>query len=227
MRIITQEQLDNDTSLYDDAVEIIRNDGLVCFPGHRQYSIAASLMSTDAVVALVQSKRRSGKAPSLILIPNESQLSSVAQDVAEVASALIQAFWPGPLTLVVHPNASLPSKVLKLIGEKKPARIGVRVPGHGFQQELVMRFGGPLLISSANLSQKVGAGSASNVRKNFNHTVDLMFDVGDIPEKAPSTIVDLTREPPTLIREGKIPASQVMDVLQSATHGGETKSEDD
>ena len=85
MRIITQEQLDNDTSLYDDAVEIIRNDGLVCFPGHRQYSIAASLMSTDAVVALVQSKRRSGKAPSLILIPNESQLSSVAQDVAEVA----------------------------------------------------------------------------------------------------------------------------------------------
>jgi len=91
MRIITQEQLDNDTSLYDDAVEIIRNDGLVCFPGHRQYSIAASLMSTDAVVALVQSKRRSGKAPSLILIPNESQLSSVAQDVAEVASALIQA----------------------------------------------------------------------------------------------------------------------------------------
>lgn len=215
MRIITPQQLEQDPSLYDEAIEVLRNDGLVCFPGHRQYSIAASLMSPDAVIALVQSKRRSGKAPSLVLIPDESQLAEVAEEVPEVAMALTKAFWPGPLTLVLHPNSELPSKVRKTIAAKKPARIGVRVPGTGFPKELVLRFGGPLLVSSANLSQKVGAGSASNVRKNFNHTVDLMFDAGDVPEKAPSTIVDLTGDVPEITREGQISAEAVREVLAS------------
>ena len=213
MRILTANQVEQDPSFYDQAAEVLREDGLVCFPSHRQYVVAASLLSVDAVIALVQSKRRSGKAPSLVLIPDHSFLSSVAEDVPEAAQLLTRAFWPGPLTLRLEPSFELPNKVRKTIAAKKPVRIGVRVPGAGHALEIVKRFGGPLLISSANLSNKVGSSSASNVRKNFNHTVDLMIDGGDVPEKLPSTIVDLTGESPLVTRTGQISEEIVAKVL--------------
>lgn len=213
MRILTANQVEQDPNLYDEAAEVLHQDGLVCFPSHRQYSVAASLLSPGAVIALVQSKRRSGKAPSLILIPDDSFLSVVAEEVPEVAGLLTRAFWPGPLTLLLRPSPELPTKVRKTISAKKPVRIGVRVPGAGHALEIVRRFGGPLLISSANLSHKVGSGSASNVRKNFNHTVDLMIDAGDVPEKPPSTIVDLTGDSPVVTRAGQIAEEDVAKVL--------------
>jgi len=213
MRIVTSQQLDQDPTLLDEAIDVLRSDGLVCFPGPRQYSIAASLLSPDAVIALVQAKRRSGRAPSLVLIPHASQLPQVVEHVPEEATRLANAFWPGPLTLVLRPSPELPSKVRKTIGSSKPPRIGVRVPGGGFALELVRRFDGPLLTSSANLSQRVGACSASQVRKQFNYTVDLMFDAGDIAENAPSSIVDLTGDVPEITREGQVSAEKVRQVL--------------
>jgi len=216
MRIVHTQQLDQDPALYESIVSRFREDGLVCFPGHRQYSIAASLQSPEAVIALVQSKRRSGKAPSLVLIPDESSLGEVAEEVPEVATQLARAFWPGPLTLLLRPSSELPSKVRKTIGLKKTARIGVRVPEPGHALEIVRRFGSPLLISSANLSQKVGASSASHVRKNFSHTVDLMIDAGDVPGQEPSTIVDLTGAEPKVTREGRIAEGNVTEVWAKA-----------
>ena len=217
MLTITSQQIEQDPSLMDEAVNALNSDGLVCFPGHRQYCIAASLMSPEAVVALVQSKRRSGKAPSLVLIPDMSQLPLVVEEVPPIAKLLAETFWPGPLTIVLKPNPELPPVVRKTISASKPPRIGVRVPDSGFQRELVQRFGNPLLVSSANLSRKAGAGSASNVRKNFNRTVKVMIDSGDIHEKAPSTIVSLIGGTPEITREGKIPADKVKQALEEST----------
>lgn len=212
MRVITSEQLETNPTLLDEAVQVLKDDGLLCFPGRRQYSIAASLWSPDAVIALVQSKRRSGKAPSLVLIPDETFLDQVADEVTDVGRRLAKTFWPGALTFVVRATDELPSKVRKTIGIK-PGRIGVRVPATKLTHELLLRFGGPLLISSANMSQKGGAGSASSVRKNFHHTVDMMIDAGDINPQLPSTIVDLTVQPPQVTREGLVTTDQVMAVI--------------
>lgn len=213
MRILPASDLEQNPALYDEVVDVLRDDGLVCYPGHRQYSIAAPLMSSEAVMALVQSKHRSGKAPSLVLIPEESALDDVVEEVPEIARSLTRAFWPGPLTLVLKPSPDLPPKVRKILMPKKPARIGVRVPGPGYQLEIVRRFGAPLLISSANLANKVGATSASNVRKNFNHTVSLMIDAGDVPERQPSTIVDLLGDEPKVTRVGQISEADVLRAL--------------
>lgn len=214
MRVISFQQLQDNPALYDEAAEVLQQDGLVCFPGRRQYSIAASLMSPTAVIALVQSKRRSGKAPSLVLVQDESFLPQVVDPVPDLANKLANAFWPGPLTLVMRPSDELPGKVRKTIGTK-PGKIGVRVPANEQSRELLQRFGGPLLISSANLSQKGGAGSASNVRKNFHHTVNLMIDTGDITPQLPSTIVDLTSEQPQITRVGVLTVEEVMKVISA------------
>lgn len=217
MRIITPEQLEQNPALYDEIVQMLRDDGLVCFPGHRHYSIAASLTSQDAVIKLVQSKHRSGKAPSLVLIPDFEALGIVVEEVPEIAATLARAFWPGPLTLRMQPSSELPGKVRKTIADKKQARIGVRVPAPGHALEILRRFGAPLLISSANLSNKVGSSSASNVRKNFNHTVDAMIDAGDIPDRPPSTVVEIADGQMKVTREGKITAAQVEEALLDAS----------
>lgn len=219
MRIITSQELDQEPKLYDEIADVLHDDGLVCFPGHNHYSIAASLLSTDAVIALVQSKRRSGKAPSLILIPDSSMLARVAQQVPEETLALAEAFWPGPLTVLLQLSSNLPSKVRKTLAPKKQTHVGIRVPGPGHQLEIVRRFDGPLLISSANISHKVGATSASKVRKSFNHTVDLMIDAGDVAEGPPSTIVDLTSGTAQVTRVGQIPQAAVQDALATVGSG--------
>ncbi len=216
MRIIQASPLDQASAAVQDVVDVLREDGLACFPGHRQYVIAASLFSEAAVIRLVQSKRRSGKAPSLVLIPDASTLAQLTDELPAASAALTAAFWPGPLTLLVVPGGEIPSKVLKAMALKKSALLGVRVPAPGFSWEVVRGFAGPLLVSSANLSNKVGSGSASHIRKDFHHTVDVMVDAGDLPAGTPSTIVDPSTEPVTIKREGRIPPDKIFEVLRAA-----------
>jgi L-threonylcarbamoyladenylate synthase len=215
MRIVTAQALEQTPSLFEQLAEVLRSDGLVCFPCRRQYSIAASLLSEKAVLKLVQSKRRSGKAPSLVLIPNREALPAIVADLSPVAESLIAAFWPGQLTLMFAPSLELPSKVLKtILAQKKTGKIGVRVPPAGISLRILEAFGGPLLTSSANLSRKTGANSISTIRKSFAHTVDILIDAGDLGAGPPSTVVDLDSEQPRIVREGSIPAAQVREVFR-------------
>jgi L-threonylcarbamoyladenylate synthase len=217
MRIITTQALAQDPLLLQEIIKVLKEDGLVCFPFRRQYSIVASLTSPDAVLRLVQSKRRASKAPSLVLIPDRDSLSQVVESVPPAAGPLMNAFWPGTLTLLFTPNPDLPSKVLKTIAaKKKDARIGVRVPAPGLALDLVRAFGGPLLTSSANISQKGGSSSVSAIRKEFHHTVDILIESGDMPQAAPSTIVDLDGGKVQVHREGPITLSEILAVLQKA-----------
>jgi len=216
MRVVPAPPLDRSEAVVQDIVDVLRDDGLACFPGHRQYVIAASLFSESAVIRLVQSKRRSGKAPSLVFVPDAAMLARLTDDVPSMAAPLADAFWPGPLTLLVTPGGEIPSKVLKAMALKKAARIGVRIPEKGLALDIVQRFSGPLLVSSANIANKVGSGSASQIRKEFHHTVDVMVDAGDLPAGAPSTIVDPMGDGLVIKREGRIAAERIQEVLRTA-----------
>jgi L-threonylcarbamoyladenylate synthase len=220
MRIIDARALEQSPSLYTEIAEVLRNDGLVCFPSRRQYSIGASLLSESAVVRLVQSKRRSEKAPSLVLIPDRSALEALVETLPATAGPLMDSFWPGQLTMLFAPNPELPSRVLKTIAQKKLGKIGVRVPAPGIPLGILQAFGGPVLTSSANLSRKTGSSSVANIRKSFSHTVDLLIDAGDLAAEPPSTVVDLAGEIPQILREGGIPADSIRDVLRQAGLGG-------
>lgn len=213
MRVIPAHTLENSPELYAEVAEVLRNDGLACFPTHRQYCVAAALESEQAVIKLVQSKHRAGRAPSLVFVARKEQLAQVAAQVPASAELLAQAFWPGPLTIMLSPNPDLPSKVLKTIAAKKNGMIGVRVPSPGIALRVVQEFGAPLLISSANLSKKTGSTSASYVRKEFQYTVDLMIDAGDLVGGHPSTLVQLDGGFPRITREGRITAAQIAEVV--------------
>jgi L-threonylcarbamoyladenylate synthase len=217
MRVITVSSSERPLSTIDEIVELLRSDGLACLPFQRQYGIVAALDSERAVLKLVQSKRRSGSAPALVLVPDRDGLEAIVDAVPPAAEPLMSRFWPGPLTLVFQPSAELAPRVLKTIAAaKRGGRIGVRVPGAGLPLDLVRAFGAPLLASSANLANKAGATSVASVRKSFHHSLDLLVDAGDLPPGPPSTIVDPSVLPPEIVREGAIGAAEILGVLREA-----------
>ena len=216
MRVIDARSLEQTPALYPEIADVLRNDGLVCFPSRRQYSIGASLLSESAVLKLVQSKRRSEKAPSLVLIPNRAALETLVESLPAAAGPLMDSFWPGQLTMLFAPSPELPARVLKIIAQKKLGKIGVRVPAPGIPLAILEAFGGPMLTSSANLSRKAGAHSVANIRKSFSNSIDLLIDAGDLAAAPPSTVVDLAGDSPQILREGGIPADQIREVLRQA-----------
>ncbi len=213
MRTITLAELQQEPELYGEIAAVLRGGGLACFPTGRQYGIAASLLDEDAVIRLVQAKRRAKRAPSLVLIPDRAVLSQVTGDVPEAAESLMRQFWPGPLTILLRPSEELPRKVRKTLAAKKDDKLGVRISSAPVTADVVAAFGGPLLVTSANLSRKVGSLSVAQIRKNFARTVDLIVDAGDLPADLPSTIVDPECDATPIRREGSIPAGRIQALL--------------
>lgn len=213
MRTITGKELNESPAAYKEITKVLSEGGLVCFPTRRQYAIAASLLDQDAVLRLVQAKRRTAKAPSLILIPGPEVLEGLVESVPEPGPRLMKALWPGPLTLLLRPGEDLPSKVIKTMGLRKKGKLGVRVCNSEPARSIVEAFGGPLLTSSANLAKKVGSSSVAQIRKNFVRTVDLLVDMGDLPAAPPSTIIDVGEQPPLLKRVGAISRERIVELI--------------
>lgn len=203
-----------DTTTLNEATSILQKGGLVCFPCAGKYRLAAALEDADAVMHLLQSKRRVGKAPALVFVADEAMLRRVAANVTPAAKSLMTQFWPGSLTILFEPNPNLPNKVIKQLARAN-GQLGVRIPDEPVAQALVEAFGGPLLISSANREKKAGDASPAQVRKNFVHRVDLFLDAGDLAPEPPSTVVSLSGTEVQVTREGALTAAQI----QSAVSG--------
>lgn len=203
MKLVTIDKNSVDSEGYDDLVEILDHDGIICFPAESNYRLGASALSVKAVNGLMAAKRRSKHAPSLIFVSGPEMLEQVASSVPEVGKMLAQKFWPGPLTLLIEPGDIFPGKVRKTL-IKATGLVGVRIPGHPVAREIVKRFGKPLLVSSANLSKKKGATSPAQVRKNFGRQVEAMVDLGDLPQASPSTLVGIFGDDIQIKRQGAV-----------------------
>jgi L-threonylcarbamoyladenylate synthase len=212
MRVILLDEIQKDPHLYEEMNQVLEKGELVCFPASSGYKLAADLHSHSAVISMIQAKRRTKNAPSLVLVPDESWVKKVAEEVSGEAEALMKAFWPGPVTLLFQANSALPSKVRKSLTKAK-GWLGVRMPGDEISRGVVQSFGRPLLVSSANLARKHGERSVAQVRKNFGRTVDLMIDAGDLGEGPKSTLVDLTKGKPSVIRIGVVSEETIQQVL--------------
>jgi L-threonylcarbamoyladenylate synthase len=134
-----------------------------------------------------------------VIIGALSQLAAVVATVPAIAVRLMAAFWPGPLTLLMLPQAQVPAA---LLGESD--RIGVRWPASMISQQLAVGLGGAITASSANRSGMPAALTAADVMAQLAPTVDLVLDAGPMTSPVVSTILDVTVEPPCVYRPGKI-----------------------
>ncbi len=178
--------------------------GLVCVPVRGAYRVLADARSEAAITKLAQSKRRAHNRPALIIVANLAAAADIVDGTTwPLTQKVAKALWPGPLTLVLPPSKKLPAKIAKVLS-RSTGRIGVRIPDDDLLSRIATAFGGPVLVSSANLESKPGASSAAAVKQRFERTVDIWVDAGDVKPEPPSTLVEVTAEDWKIVREGAI-----------------------
>jgi L-threonylcarbamoyladenylate synthase len=189
--------------------KVLAEGGLACFPMRGAYRLAVDARSEEAVNRLIQSKRRAKNHPSLILVASLAVASGVVAGTAwRNTRRLADRLWPGPLTMVLPPSDQLPPRVRKVLA-RATGKLGVQVPAEPLVAAIMSHFGGPLLLSSANLEAKPGSGSAAAIQQRFGRTVDIWIDAGDIKPGLPSTIVEITETSWTLIRDGAVSLADI------------------
>jgi len=203
MHIVKLHDVDDHTSLFDEIADVLGRGGLACFPCNGSYRIAVDLQNADAVIRLFQSKRRVGKAPALVFVDGAEMLARVAATIDPLAHKLVSNFWPGPLTILFDAHPDLDRRVVREL-TKANGKIGVRVPDDNFAAGVVRRFGGPLLVSSANRENRAGETSPAQVRQTFMHRIDVFIDAGDLSPAPHSTVVEVSDDAFSVAREGAI-----------------------
>jgi len=181
------------------AVSILRDGGVIAYPTDTVYGLGADVFNEGAVSRIYQVKQRPFDQPLPVLLSDESELNTLASSVSEIAQRLMSGFWPGGLTLVVLAGPTVPEWVTA-----GGDTIAVRVPDHIITRTLIRELGKPLVGTSANLSGSPSVTSAEEVRAQLGDEVDFVLDGGICPGGVESTVIDLTKEIPIIIREGAI-----------------------
>lgn len=189
--------------------------GLACIPLRGAYRMLADARSEDAIKRLSQSKRRAHNRPALIVVANLAAAKELVDGTQwPTTQKLTKALWPGPVTLVLPPSKRLAPGIAKLL-TRSTGKIGVRVSDDPLMSAVVAAFGGPLLVSSANIESKPGASSAAAVRQRFDRALDIWVDAGDVKPEPASTLVALSETGFDIIREGAIKRAAIEKALQA------------
>ncbi len=200
----TQIIVATDAHAIDKACEVLKAGGLVAFPTDTVYGVGADAFQPRAVERIYEVKGRPLAKAIPLLIDNAENLHMVAGHIPEVAWALAKRFWPGALTVVLHRKPEVPDIVTG-----GGATIAVRVPDHSFALGLIRAAGGVLAATSANLSGCPDPTTAGEVMGYLESRIGLVLDGGRCPGGIPSTVIDLTKTPPSVVRLGAIPRHEL------------------
>jgi L-threonylcarbamoyladenylate synthase len=187
----------------EEAVSILKKGGVIAFPTDTVYGLGADAFNSMPVERIYEIKGRSESHPFPLLIADVNQLTALAEPVPELAWFLATRFWPGGVTLVLSKKHSVPAYLAS------GSTIGVRVPGHPTCSTLLEHLAGPLIGTSANISGQPAALTADEVRQQLGRRVDLIIDGGTCPGGRESTVLDITREPPVVLRRGIVSSHEI------------------
>jgi L-threonylcarbamoyladenylate synthase len=193
------------------AVALLRAGDLVAFPTETVYGLGADAANPAAVAKIFAAKGRPADHPLIVHLPDASHLARWAHEIPADAEKLADAFWPGPLTLILKRQPQVPDAVTG--GQDT---VGLRVPNHPLALELLAAFEGGIAAPSANRFGRISPTTAAHVREELGDRVPLVLDGGACPVGIESTILDLSRGVPVLLRPGAISAADIARVLGSA-----------
>ena len=189
------------------AVAALRRGDLAVLPTDTVYGIAADAFSPPAVNRLLAAKGRGRDMPVPVLVGAWRGLDGLAQHITPTMRSLVEAFWPGPLTLIVRAAPSLAWD----LGETR-GTVAVRMPLHPVALAVLAETG-PLAVSSANRSGQPPAADAAEAQRQLGTAVAVYLDAGSTGDAVPSTIVDLTGDRPQLRRLGAVPVEELRELL--------------
>lgn len=193
---------------FDQILSFLRAGGVIAFPTDTSYGLGADPFSERAVRRIFEVKGRAEEKPILLLVNSVAMADRIAH-LSDRALKLATRFWPGPLTMVVPARKLVPSLVTAGTGT-----IGIRWPAANFAERLIDGLGQPITATSANRSGLPSCVTASEVCQQLGDELQLIVDGGRLPTRSGSTLLDLTSDPPRILREGPIHEAELSDVLK-------------
>ncbi len=190
------------------AAQVIIEGGLVAFPTETVYGLGANALNGEAVERIFKAKERPTNDPIIVHIETMEQLHLVAQNIPPIVQVLADAFWPGALTLVLERCHLIPDSVTA--GQET---VAVRMPAHPIAQALIRQAGVPIAAPSANRFSRPSPTSAVHVMHDLAGRVDVVLDGGSTHIGVESTIIDLTKPVPTMLRPGGISLEELRQYL--------------
>jgi len=187
----------------EKGVKILQKGGVIAFPTDTVYGLGADAINATAVERIYEVKNRPKHQQLPLLIADVERLITLADPIPEIAWFLARRFWPGGLTLVLPKTNSLPVYLAP------GSTIAVRIPNHPVCLALIQHLGNPLIGTSANISGQPAALTAEEVGQQLGGKIDFIINGGKCPGGKESTVVDVTRESPIILRQGIIPSEEI------------------
>ncbi|NTW71662.1 MAG: threonylcarbamoyl-AMP synthase [Eubacteriaceae bacterium] len=197
-----------ETAKIQRAADFIKEGKTVVFPTETVYGLGANGLDGVAVKKIFIAKGRPADNPLILHISDEKMLENIVTDISEAAKKLMKAFWPGPITLVLHKTGNVPDEVTAGLDT-----VAVRMPGHPIALRLISAAGKPVAAPSANISGKPSPTEASHVIEDLDNKVDMIIAANNSKIGLESTVIDMTLTPPVLLRPGGITKDQIEAII--------------
>ena len=198
-----------DADVMDRAGKLIAEGELVAFPTETVYGLGGDALDPDASRKIYAAKGRPSDNPLIVHIAEFDDMKRVAREVPEQARKLADAFWPGPLTMIVWTSDAVPEATTGGM-----QTVAVRMPNHPVALELIRRSGCLIAAPSANTSGRPSPTEAQHVAEDLSGKIAMILDGGPVGIGIESTIIDLTEEKPMILRPGYITPEMLSEVLQ-------------
>ena len=189
------------------AAEILRDGGLVALPTETVYGLGANALNRAAVERIFAAKSRPAWDPVIVHVAPRGMVDGLVEEIPETARRLMDAFWPGPLTLLLKRTHAVPEAVTA----GRPL-VGVRMPAHPVAMELIRRAGVPVAAPSANRFGHVSPTTAEHVLDDLDGRIDAVLDAGPTLRGVESTVLDPSTNPMVIYRPGAVTAEQITEI---------------
>lgn len=198
-KVVKLDPLNPDSKAIAEVAEVLRRGGLCAFPTETVYGLGADGFNSEAVVKIFKVKRRPMDNPLILHVDSREMLEEVAVEIPDVAREIVEKMWPGPLTILLKKSEKVPKEVTANL-----PTVAVRCPAHPIALSLIRSLERPIAAPSANISGKPSPTAAEHVIEDLMGLIDVIIDGGDTFFGIESTIIDVTRDPPALLRPGPI-----------------------
>ena len=209
-KIRTTDTFNPQPEIIGEAANVIKSGGVVMFPTRGLYGLGADAANPEAVARVFDIKERPFEKPILVLVSKMADLKNLVSHIPVSAEKIMKRIWPGGVTLVFTAKETI-SEILTA----KTGKIGIRMTEHPVALALCRACDGPITGTSANLSGAPGCKRIEDLDHTIAQRIDLILDAGSLKGGVGSTVVDITVDPPAIIRRGSVSAAKILAVLNT------------
>lgn len=205
---ISTKQVKATPEMIEEAGRILRDGGLVAFPTETVYGLGADALNEEAATKTYAAKGRPGDNPLIVHIADWDSLSGIARKIPPDAELLAKRFWPGPLTMIFEKKDVVPYGTTGGLDT-----VAVRMPADRIALDLIRAAGGYVSAPSANASGRPSPTCAAHVTEDLSGKIDMILDGGSVDIGVESTILDMTEDPPVILRPGAVTREMLTEVV--------------